>query len=95
VETLPYRDVTELHAGAEYTLPGRTPIAIRAGWWRDPAHSGAFAERPLSTIAGETDEDHLTIGAGLLLGPARLDVSVDHADDSGNRRAAIALTHSF
>ncbi len=33
------KDVVEYHAGAEYFFTTKIPIAIRAGWWRDPAHS--------------------------------------------------------
>lgn len=32
------KDVTELHVGAEYFFATTIPFAIRAGWWRDPAH---------------------------------------------------------
>jgi len=37
----PYKskDVTELHVGAEYFFATTIPVAIRAGWWRDPAHA--------------------------------------------------------
>jgi hypothetical protein len=32
-------DVTELHVGGEYFFAARIPFALRAGWWRDPAHA--------------------------------------------------------
>lgn len=32
-------DSTEYHVGAEYFIATRIPVAIRAGWWREPAHS--------------------------------------------------------
>ncbi len=32
-------DATEIHAGVEYYIQTRVPFAIRAGWWRDPAHA--------------------------------------------------------
>ncbi len=36
-------DVTELHVGGEWAFPTMSvPFAIRAGWWRDPAHSIEF-----------------------------------------------------
>ena len=89
VERLPFFDVTELHAGAELTIRN---VALRAGWWRDPARSEPLAERLASPIAGETDQDHVTAGLGLLFGSARVDVSYDHAGDDGGHRAAIALT---
>jgi long-subunit fatty acid transport protein len=89
----PYRDVTELHAGAEYRVPTRVLIALRAGWWRDPARwseSSVFLRGPLNDPV-----EHLTFGLGLDFGPAQLDVAVDNADQGGMRRASIALTHAF
>ncbi len=35
-------DITEYHVGAEYFLTTRIPIAIRAGWWREPGHAMHF-----------------------------------------------------
>lgn len=35
-------DVTEYHAGAEYFFATRIPVAIRVGWWREPAHAIRF-----------------------------------------------------
>ena len=91
--TLPYRDGTELHAGAEYVVPARVPVALRAGWWRDPAR---FTGAP-AWGSGELRRsiDHLTFGAGLDFGEARLDVAFDTAGDSAVRRATVALTHTF
>ncbi len=36
----PYKidDALEYHLGAEYFFPGRTSVAIRGGWWLEPAH---------------------------------------------------------
>jgi long-chain fatty acid transport protein len=36
----PYQieDSTEYHFGAEYFIASRIPVAIRAGWWREPGH---------------------------------------------------------
>src|SRR5262249_17430827 len=31
-------DVTELHLGAEYFFTMKLPLAVRAGFWRDPSH---------------------------------------------------------
>lgn len=33
------KDVTEFHVGGEYFFPTKIPFALRAGWWRDPAHA--------------------------------------------------------
>src|SRR5206468_3513201 len=35
-------DVTEVHLGAEYFFPTKIPLALRGGYWRDPAHSVDF-----------------------------------------------------
>jgi long-chain fatty acid transport protein len=38
------KDVTEIHVGGEYLFVQRSPaVAIRAGWWRDPAHAMTYA----------------------------------------------------
>ena len=41
-----FPDVTELHAGAELRLATRVPVALRAGWWRDPTHPHTLQTRP-------------------------------------------------
>ncbi|HXI11875.1 MAG TPA: hypothetical protein VNM92_04430 [Thermoanaerobaculia bacterium] len=33
------KDAVEIHLGGEYFFSTKIPIAVRAGWWRDPAHS--------------------------------------------------------
>ena len=40
-------DAVEIHVGGEYFFSTRIPIAIRAGWWKDPAHSIRY-EGPLT-----------------------------------------------
>src|SRR5215210_268357 len=81
----PYRDATEIHAGAEYRLAS-LPVALRAGWWHDPAHFGSDF-----TVLGQSLE-HYTVGAGLALGAARVDLAYDGADDPVARRAVIGVT---
>jgi hypothetical protein len=86
---VPYRDVTELHAGAEYKL---SRVALRAGWWRDPARyaSGMYPFFP-GRLSG--DIDHTTFGAGIELGGGtRLDIALDDAADPALRRASAGLT---
>jgi hypothetical protein len=78
---LEYRDVTELHAGIEYRFAA---VALRAGWWRDPARLN-FPEVLSSSI------EHYTLGAGINLGPAQVEVSVDDANDAVARRAMVGL----
>jgi len=40
--------VIELHLGGEYFFTTKLPVALRAGVWRDPAHSVEF-RGPLTT----------------------------------------------
>ncbi len=82
---LGYPDVTELHAGAEYRAGG---IALRAGWWRDPAHAlatfnGILPPPPFSNIAAilESSESHVTAGIGVGT-KTRFDASVDRSKSS-------------
>lgn len=79
---LGYPDVTELHAGAEYRLGG---VALRAGWWRDPAHAlevrnGIQPPPPFTAIAGilDTTENHVTAGIGFGT-KMRFDASIDRS----------------
>ena len=83
-QRFPYRDVTELHAGVEYRLAS-LPVALRAGWWRDPTR---FLERFVAP--GETVH-HYTFGAGFNLGAARFDLAYDGADTPMQRRAVAAI----
>jgi hypothetical protein len=68
------RDVTELHAGAEYRIRN---VALRTGWWTDGLDASV---------------DHLTFGAGLDVGRARLELAVDDADEPALRRAVVGVT---
>ncbi|HYM61460.1 MAG TPA: hypothetical protein VEZ11_11285 [Thermoanaerobaculia bacterium] len=71
----PYKanDVTELHGGGEYFFATKIPFAIRAGFWRDPAHSIQYAG-PLDTpdrVAAAIlypkghSQNHKSVGVGL------------------------------
>ncbi|HEY6137209.1 MAG TPA: outer membrane protein transport protein [Thermoanaerobaculia bacterium] len=78
-------DVTELHAGAEYFFATKIPLALRVGWWHDPAHSIEY-RGPLSTpdrVAaailyprGES-QNHRSIGAGLAWPRFQVDAAYD------------------
>lgn len=83
---LPYQDVTELHAGAEYRIQR---LALRAGWWRDPARVDNAAY-PDFALGNRTD--HVTFGAGYDFGGGRLDVAFDDPEDEMLRRASIGVT---
>lgn len=81
-------DVTELHVGAEYFFTTKIPVAIRGGWWRDPAHSVEFTgalNSPAGVAArilfppGE-DQDHLSIGIGLAWPSFQIDAAYDTSD---------------
>ena len=92
-ETLPYHDVTELHAGAEYRLAS-LPIALRAGWWRDPARfAPVLSGSNVPVYGGDQDVEHTTFGAAWYAGDSRIDVALDSARDV--QRASIAFVHSF
>lgn len=81
-------DVTELRLGAEYVFTTRVPFALRAGFWRDPAHSiewrgpltqpGFIAEAILYP-EGET-QNHITVGAGLAWPRFQIDAAYDSSD---------------
>ena len=87
---LGFPDVTELHAGAEYRT-GK--VALRAGWWRDPAHAlailnGVEPPPPFDYVQAivDSDEDHVTAGIGY--GER---VRFDAAVDRGARSTRVAL----
>ena len=78
-------DVTEIHAGAEYFFATKIPFALRAGVWRDPAHSVTFTG-PLTTpdaVAAAilypkgTSQNHKSIGAGLAWPKFQIDAAYD------------------
>jgi len=78
-------DVTELHVGAEYFFSTKIPVAVRVGWWHDPAHSIEY-RGPLTTpdrVAaailyprGES-QNHRSIGAGLAWTRFQIDAAYD------------------
>jgi long-subunit fatty acid transport protein len=81
-------DVTELHLGAEYLFPTKIPIALRAGYWRDPAHAVTW-NGPLNhpsyvsealLFPGSEDQTHMSIGAGIALQRFQIDLAYDTAD---------------
>jgi len=81
-------DVTELHFGAEYVFTTKIPLAIRAGYWRDPAHSiewrgplnqPDFIAEAMLFPRGET-QNHYSIGAGLAWPRFQIDAAYDTAD---------------
>ncbi len=81
-------DVVEIHAGVEYFLPTRTPLAIRTGWWRDPSHSMVFRGELLADhdIAAsilfpeQADQNHFTFGVGLSRPGWQIDAGYDYSE---------------
>ena len=78
-------DVTEIHAGAEYFFSTKVPFALRAGYWRDPAHSLAW-RGPLNGVdeiaAGilfpeGKAQNHYSVGAGLAWPRFQVDAAYD------------------
>lgn len=82
-----YRDVTELHAGAEYRAGS---VALRGGWWRDPARWDPLLFAPILNLGQRAD--HVTLGAGITAGSARIDFALDDADSPSLRRASVGVT---
>jgi long-subunit fatty acid transport protein len=81
-------DVLELRVGAEYLFPTKIPVALRAGYWRDPAHSVTwngpldnpnYVAEALLFPEGQ-DQEHYTIGAGLAWPRFQIDLAYDTSD---------------
>lgn len=81
-------DVTELRIGAEYVFTTRVPIALRAGFWRDPAHSVEwrgplnrpdFIAEAMLYPKGEA-QNHISVGAGLAWPRFQIDAAYDSSD---------------
>ena len=93
---LGYADVDEIHVGAEYRSG---PFALRAGWWRDPAHALALRNTigpppPFHYAQGivDDDDDHVTAGIGFG-SRTRLDASVDRS--SRTTQVALGISTTF
>jgi long-subunit fatty acid transport protein len=78
-------DVIELRAGAEYFFATKIPFALRAGYWRDPAHSiewngplthPDFIAEAMLFPEGE-DQNHFSVGAGLAWPRFQIDAAYD------------------
>lgn len=78
-------DGTELHAGAEYFFVTRVPFAIRAGWWRDPAHAVVYGGDMVTShdvaarilFPGAEAESHYSAGLGLSWQRFQIDAAYD------------------
>jgi long-chain fatty acid transport protein len=81
-------DVTELHAGGEYFFSTKIPLAIRAGYWRDPPHATKYVG-PQNNILlignailfpGEKTQNHKSLGAGLAWPHFQIDAAYDTSE---------------
>jgi long-chain fatty acid transport protein len=78
-------DVTELRIGAEYFFSTKIPFALRAGYWRDPAHTVEwrgplnrpdFIAEAMLFPPGET-QNHISVGAGFAWPRFQIDAAYD------------------
>ena len=80
------KNVTELHLGAEYFFSSmKVPFALRAGYWRDPAHSVTW-NGPLTRAdyiaeallyPKTADQNHKSIGGGFAWPKFQIDFAYD------------------
>lgn len=83
-------DATEIHTGVEYFIQTRVPFAIRAGWWRDPAHAityrgpivGPDAMSATILFPETSDVNHFTLGVGLAWPRWQIDAAYDTSERS-------------
>lgn len=78
-------DALELRAGAEYFFATKIPFALRAGYWRDPAHSVEwngplthpdFIAEAMLFPKGEA-QDHFSVGVGFAWPRFQIDAAYD------------------
>jgi long-chain fatty acid transport protein len=88
-------DVTEIHVGGEYFFSTKIPLALRAGYWRDPAHATTFVG-PQSGVAnvltlgqflgdallfpGGKAQNHASFGAGLAWPRFQIDAAYESSE---------------
>lgn len=80
-------DVTELHLGGEYFFATKIPFAVRAGAWRDPAHSVEYrgpVNLPDAVAAAmlfpkTSGSTHVSVGAGLAWPRFQIDAAYDRS----------------
>ena len=75
-------DGTEVHVGGEYLFTNlATPIAVRAGVWRDPAHSIVYSgsRQDFQALFRERESSYLhsAFGAGFVVQQLEVNVGVD------------------
>lgn len=79
------KNVVEMHLGAEYFFAWKVPFALRAGYWRDPAHSVTW-RGPLTRpdyiaeallYPPTEDQNHMSIGGGFAWPKFQIDFAYD------------------
>jgi long-subunit fatty acid transport protein len=82
------KDVTELHVGGEYFFAMKVPFALRAGFWRDPAHSIEF-HAPLTSVDAVANailypkgqsQNHVSVGGGFAWPRFQIDFAYDRSN---------------
>jgi long-chain fatty acid transport protein len=82
-------DVTELHFGAEYFFSTKIPFALRAGYWRDPAHSVTYVgELNAPELVAEAvlfpktkAQNHYSVGGGFAWPRFQVDFAYDTSEN--------------
>jgi len=92
-------DVIELHLGLEYnTILNQYPLALRAGYYFDPAHDikyNGIDSTSAAIYTGGEDIQHLTAGVGVVFKESlKLGVGIDAADND-DYRVAISLAYQY
>jgi len=93
------KDVIELHLGLEYNTRFISyPLALRAGYYLDPAHDIKYLGDDATSQAiypGGEDVQHFTAGAGMMFKQAwKIGMAVDAADNN-THRLAISFAYQF
>ncbi len=91
--------IITLQCGVEYrSLFKRQPLALRAGYYFDPAHDIKYSGNDATSrviYPGGEDVHHFSTGLGLLLGNRlQLDVALDYADNQ-RQHGAISFAYRF
>ena len=77
-------NATEIHAGFEYVITTRVPIALRGGYWFDPEHTLVFSGETTSLSEASIyregeDQHHVTFGGGVVFGRFEINGAADVA----------------
>jgi long-subunit fatty acid transport protein len=87
-------NATEVHIGGEWAFPGAAiPLALRAGWWRDPDHSVRYSgptndtdadvraaqNYAAFTFTGQSSQNHVAFGLGYIRPTFEINAAYDHS----------------